>query len=861
MAPNPKPPDHGPAISASGLHVAPPGRTNMATEWTARWPGVVVLWAGWLLPQFFLLGPALVGRTVAVPLDLLALPGVYLPNTNAYRHVVPNDTALLDLVLVGPVFREFSAKEFRAGRLPLWQSTNFAGAPFAMWPKYSPFELPYYFAPRPITFAWMQLLQVLVLGLGMCLYLRHSLNLSYWPAATGAWCAPLTGFITLWQGYPVIGPVCWFPWSLLVIHRAVTRPGGWRTISVAGVTALLLLSGQSDVGGLVLLTTGLYLVWLLASEHYGTGDWRRAAVRAAGVAAGWLLGFSLAAFYLVPLLDYSRSSARVTARTAGLEERPPEGLRALPAVVLRDFYGNSQRGSLRIVQGNRLESTSAAYSGLLAVFWLAPLAWNNARYRKETIFLTGLAVVSLGWTLNLPVVVDVLRLSPLNMLSWNRWVFATSSTVLMLAAIGLDQLLAGPLSFRRWYLVPILVAGGFGLCCLLFALNLPEPLRSQLDRSIRLGQAGMISLDDLKAAKQSFTLCYGVGALLSLAALIGWLSSFRGTRHAIWCRSAIVMLLPVEFIWAASQERRQGEPELYFPRLQALENLSELPSGRIWGVNCFPPNLNQTHGLEDIRGYDGVDPAQFVKLFELARNPRVESPSYAVTYSTVPQLFRADNRIKLHPVADLLNVRYLVLRKSPGHDLKVVAHHDDYWVGENPDSLPRAFVAQSVRVVKDDAEALRLMADPEFNPRAAVLMFERPDVPDAMRGTASIRYETPTRVHLDVNMETDGIVVISDLWDGGWLTELDGVPCPIHRVDVALRGLRVPAGSHVINMMYDPPCVRTGFKIAGAAGAILTLWMAWLLGMMSRTKQRVKHRPETKNPNVCSTPHRQDASG
>ena len=108
--------------------------------WSERWPGALVVWAGWLLPQLLLLGPALVGRTVACPADLLALPGFYLPNTPEYKHVVPRDPALSDLVFVAPAFRDFMAREFRAGRLPLWRPDNFAGVPFAVWPKYSPFE-------------------------------------------------------------------------------------------------------------------------------------------------------------------------------------------------------------------------------------------------------------------------------------------------------------------------------------------------------------------------------------------------------------------------------------------------------------------------------------------------------------------------------------------------------------------------------------------------------------------------------------------------------------------------------------------------------------------------------------------------
>jgi hypothetical protein len=126
-----------------------------------------VLWCGWLIPQFLLLGPALVGRTVDLPVDLFALRNWYLPDRPEYADVLQHGHEPSDMVLLYPEMREFATKEIRAGRLPLWQPANFAGAPFAIWPKYSPFEVPYYLAPLPVTLAWIALLQAVTVGSGM----------------------------------------------------------------------------------------------------------------------------------------------------------------------------------------------------------------------------------------------------------------------------------------------------------------------------------------------------------------------------------------------------------------------------------------------------------------------------------------------------------------------------------------------------------------------------------------------------------------------------------------------------------------------------------------------------------------------
>ena len=259
--------------------------------WTERTPGLLLLFAGWLLPQIVLLGPALVGRTVNLPLDLLATPHLYLPTTPEYGHVVPfHRRSLLDLLLGFSDSREFSAKEIRAGRLPLWQPSNFAGAPFANWQKYSPFEFPFYVFPNPVTLSWISLLQAVTCGLGMWLFLRHALGLSYWPAAFAAWCAPLAGYMSTWQGYPLRSPACLLPWLLLLVHGSVKNPWGWSSVGLAAATGILVYSGAPDIGGLVLLSVGFYGLWLVATDEGRRREWRKAASACLALSAGLALG-------------------------------------------------------------------------------------------------------------------------------------------------------------------------------------------------------------------------------------------------------------------------------------------------------------------------------------------------------------------------------------------------------------------------------------------------------------------------------------------------------------------------------------------------------------------------------------------
>jgi hypothetical protein len=807
-ASNSKKARRNPNPAAAGSEPAAPLSVD-SPNWTRNWPGSLLLWAGWLLPQFVLLGPALVGQTVDYPVDLLALPGVYLPKS---MNVVPHHGfELTDLMFCYPEARDFSAKELRAGRLPLWYPQNFAGAPFAGWGVYSPFELPYYLVPSPITVAWIWLLQSITIGLGMWLFLRRCLDLSYWPSALASWCVPLTGFMTLWHGFSPVSPACWLLWLFVAIESAVKKPWGWGCLGVAVLTALVLVAGHIGIAGLVLLTTGFYALWRLF-EPALKRQWLSVLSPAAGIGLGWLLGFALAAPALLPQVEYSRTGSRMDLHSAGIEERPPQGLVALPSIVRPDVYGGQTRANWVRDPTSRtglLESASGAYAGLLAALWLAPLAFFHPKLRSQTILMWLLIVVSLGWTLNVPGLIDFLRskpMRPLLSLSYNRWVFATSDAILILAAIGLDALRVRTPRFRWGWSVPIIVTVlFFGWCIYRFFGLTPELKEAGLSRGL------------------------WIGAGLSLMALVGWGTTFWAGGSVKWVRLAVIALLPLELLGFAWDERRQADMKLYYPRIPILEELAALPQGRIWGVGCFRPCLNETQGLDDVRGYDGVDPRDYIKLFELAMDQqRTPFIPYARTQPALPAARVINNVAKLHPVTDLLNVRYLIFREAPQVSLPIILHQDDYWIAANRNALPRAFVPHSVQVVKSDKAAIGEIASFDFDPQKTAFMTDKLNLPDTMRGTASVRYDTPAKAILDVDMQTPGLVVLSDYFYPGWRAELDGTECPIYRVDLALRGFQVPAGTHRIVCTFAPASVRTGFRAAAVASAMLLLWAIWI---------------------------------
>jgi hypothetical protein len=790
----------------------------------SRLARAAVVAGGLVLVQAVLFGPSLAGFKILLPLDLLTVGRTYLPPAPQYRDVRPHDFNLSDEVLAYEPMRRFAAAEVRAGRLPTWAPSEYCGAPFAAFPKFSLFNLLYYLFPTPYSLAWIQLLKSLIAGVGAYLFFRRALGAGFWPAAVGAWCYPVTGFFVLWQGSYLSHTAALFPWLLLATDRVVRRPAGWWGPALAVVTALLLLTGSTDIAGEALVVAGLFALWRLAARR--RRGWRRLAGAAASLGLAWVLGLLLAAPYLLPLARYVPTGARMVLRAKGAEERPPVGLAALPQTVLPLAYGSSQDGAAYLLAErpghNLLESAAGAYAGLLAALVLAPLAWCSRRHRNQRRFWLLAGLLGLAWVLNVVPVVAVLRLPGLNMFSFNRLTFVTGFAVLVLAVAGLDVLRRGVPARRGWYVVPAVVLAVLAAWCLDRAGTLPEPYASQLEEAARHG---------FRTYHLAGAVCCGLGCV-AWAAL--WVTGrprhrqvLRAPRLPSWWAPAAGAVLVGELLLFARGFNPQCDPALYYPPVPALEEVAARPPGRVLGLRCLPPLLGEVAGLRDVRGYDAVDPLRMVEVLGAVQDPRHPSDDYAMLLYYVPLLpVEKSGRVRLPPVLSMLNLRHLIGRGRPPGPMPPVILRDDYWVWENKDCLPRAFVPATVRRAPDKRLLLRLVCSPAFDPRRVAYADDPPALPGPCRGTAEVVDEVPDRVTLRLDMKTPGLVVLADAWYEGWHATLDGEPLPVLRVNHVLRGVAVPAGVGTLEFAYRQPGLAAGLRLALGALAGLLLWAA-----------------------------------
>ncbi|MFI5120594.1 MAG: YfhO family protein, partial [Thermoanaerobaculia bacterium] len=140
-------------------------------------------------------------------------------------------------------------------------------------------------------------------------------------------------------------------------------------------------------------------------------------------------------------------------------------------------------------------------------------------------------------------------------------------------------------------------------------------------------------------------------------------------------------------------------------------------------------------------------------------------------------------------------------------------------------ALGRVFFARSAREADDEA-AFHALAAPDFEPESVVLLAPpagpRP-APRAGKGFSVARVVRDAQEALTVDTEAseEGFLVLTRSHDRGWEARLDGAEVPLHRADLALSAVLVPAGAHRLELAYRPVAFRVGAGLSLASLIVL----------------------------------------
>jgi hypothetical protein len=228
-----------------------------------------------------------------------------------------------------------------------------------------------------------------------------------------------------------------------------------------------------------------------------------------------------------------------------------------------------------------------------------------------------------------------------------------------------------------------------------------------------------------------------------------------------------------------------------------------------------------------------TEPAHQAIYWLLRSNPVMYAISSATGYWSPLRLARFEgffSNVRPRRANDMASVKVILTWGKPTADqeaaLREVYSAGMLHVYENPDALPRAYLAHRVEAVPDsDAALLRLTKD-DFDPTQSTV------IEGSLQGSSptgkgispvDIRLYSPLRVVVESESPQDGLLVLTDSHYPGWRAFVDGQEKPILHANYLFRGVSVPAGRHTVEFVYYADSFKAGLLISGATLILLLL--------------------------------------
>jgi hypothetical protein len=186
----------------------------------------------------------------------------------------------------------------------------------------------------------------------------------------------------------------------------------------------------------------------------------------------------------------------------------------------------------------------------------------------------------------------------------------------------------------------------------------------------------------------------------------------------------------------------------------------------------------------------------------------------------------------------LMNVKYILdYGEIPGLNLIFA---DGVRIYRNDDALPRAYVVSQAQLISDDEELLAELLSQTFDPRRTVLLRPTPSQePLSYLPLSNLQSPTPlspeyspNAVQIEVVLDRDGYLVLSDTYYPGWRAYVDGEEREILRANYTFRAVPLESGQHTVFFKYDPLSFKMGLAIS------LATWGAIILGLAVPGLQR-----------------------
>jgi hypothetical protein len=785
------------------------------------------------------LGAAVVGPALIVACVLIALRGfAFLPNlTNQHPDIL--SFWLPRSCLMGSALAD--------GRVPLWNSFEMAGTPFAADAQSGWLYLPSMLLSTVFGcgdgLRALIVLNPILTGLGLWWFLRKE-GLGRIAATVGGLSLAMAAAASIIAiSLPFAGFLAWTPFALAGASGFFSSRGATRFAWMALAALAWSQVAAAHLSHGLAMGTALVVAYVVGRAIHEVRAGALAARTAALFALGFLAFLPLAslAILLPRFALLERSSLR-----AGYGAF--EGTVARASAMDRPIPDHGIWSAWPLA----LASTPGAYLGA-ATLLAIPFAFRD---RRRRFLVATFAVVGvLGYLLTLTLVVGA---------GWFR-------TLVFRIPFG-DVLLHNPgrLRFLAFLVVPVL--GAVGVQSLLER----RPSFAEALRWLAVPAGLFLLLPLVAGANAERLVIFAIGTAAVLV-VVRWLG--RGRR---WAAAALAGVLAVELLTGALWSSAYRGGTVYFG-LESAEHPVLVHGPLRWpGVDLdrylAPGPIARTIAERgDGRYLAWVPPAAYFNKGYLFTQAESDWPALllgraipfelhdVLGYSPiqVPRYWsyiRATNRlpvfyntavIQVPSVEDvrLLGVRYLIAHESqplpPAIAGEIVASERGYRLYELDAAQPRVSLISEWTVVDGGAEASEAVLTEGFDPAATAVVELDPGIEPTLSdapGTATYTEVRPEDVRIAVRTDAPSLVLVRNTWEQGWVASVDGRPAPVLRADFLLQAIPVPEGDHEIRLLYREPAI--GLGIAWSAVAWTLLLVAAVAGATISRRRGATPRPQ-----------------
>jgi hypothetical protein len=712
--------------------------------------------------------------------------------------------------IAGDVFAQY-LPIFYAPR-SLWTSSLYAGFPIFADPQ---FQLWY---PLNRVFALLSqwecfIIAAYVLASSFTYGYLYRLTHSKLAAVMGGLVYGMNGFMIFYWGYSsILHAAIWIPLLIWALDQLRDRRSGWwRAIGVVAL-ALLLLSGHPQISMYGIALGGGYVLAFCGTAAVVRWRYSRRYVLMV------VLGLGLTAIQLLPTLEF----ALLSVRSAMTFEAFTRYSLLLPQ-LLQLIFPYYQPWRVNWVLG------IFGYVGVVPLL-LTAVAVVAAPLRRQCWFWLGVLILcfSLALGSDLPLSQWTYQLPIYNKFQAPvRILLVANLAIAVLAGLGIARLQPLSLSATRlrqiiWGSLIVLL-GGVGL---IFTLPLLSPQNSPeatLGLPILLWSCGVIVLvgqHQLRGQRQRQVFLQILPLILILdLTSIAW----RYPAGLDWRSKPPIAAQYREYLRPSPIVQHYKQQLLATQqRLLPMRGVMATYQG---SLDDIPPYTSFFWGVPSAGGYGPLTLLRYQHLLGIDM------------FGVVPEsVLDPTNR-----TLDILAIRYLLGAPLSSARLQLQERVGNTAIYVNQQVLPRTWLVPETILlpaaqVLSTIQTSRLPDGRFYEPRKMALV-EDPKAlfkpvalqsPDDLRSVdqrAEILKLEDTDVKIQTQTAAPAFLVLSDVFYPGWQATIDGQPTKIYQTNYVQRGVKVPAGEHVVEYRFEPMSFKLGAGISLAALSLSGYWV------------------------------------